>query len=123
MSSTAASYLILFLAPLLAGAAPAISTSSVRRGQCDGVAYNYLRSVASAAACQQLCDCDTECGHWSYHEAEHSPHHAHCYLYTAASCDGLRYRGKESHWTSGSALASCPHPQIITPITAFFRAS
>ena len=104
--------------------APAPSPVSIgRRGQCTGLAFNYIRSVANIQDCLQHCDCDERCQHYSYHQGEGGPHHTHCYLYQA--CSSFRYDMEGSHWSSGSRSTSpkCPSSSLIPPMTAFFRAS
>ena len=96
--------------------------SIARRGQCTGLAFNYIRSVANIQECLQHCDCDERCHHYSYHQGE-GPHHTHCYLYQA--CSSVRYDNDGSHWSSGprSTTPTCPSSPLIPPMTAFFRAS
>ena len=103
--------------------APAPSPVSIqRRGQCTGLAFNFIRSVSNIQECLQHCDCDDRCHHYSYHQGE-GPYHTHCYLYQA--CSSVRYDMDGSHWSSGSRSTSptCPKSPIVPPMTAFFRAS
>ena len=93
-----------------------------RRGQCEGPAYNYVLSVPSREDCAEICNCDSECGQYSYHHADEAgPHHNHCYLYT--SCPTLRYNSQDSHWLTGdkSSSPTCSSASLTNPLLGGFQ--
>ena len=104
--------------------APAPSSDSIpsSRGQCTGLALNYIRSVSNIQECLQHCNCMDQCNHYSYYQGE-GPTHSDCYLYQ--ECSSVRYDNVESQWNYGSRSSSsspCPSSPIISK-KYFFRAS
>ena len=61
-------------------AAPAKYSCSYR-GECQGLALNYLTSVPSPATCQQRCNKDLQCQFFTYNRNPHNFLHRHCFFY------------------------------------------
>ena len=79
------------------------------------MAINFLVSVSSLSECQEACDNDQRCCHYSYHRSEAShPDHQTCYLFGV--CDQLVYTEWPA-WTTGTRTTISPRCDLFSFIS------
>ena len=89
---------------------------------CNSLAYNFLPLVTSMSTCQEICQTDPQCSHYSYNYSHHSILHRHCFLYTQCTVGEEEYEG----WVTApmECLEELVNPVLMTAIrTSYFRAS
>lgn len=82
------------------------------------MAINYLVSVSSISECQEACDNDKRCCHYSYHRPEAShPDHQTCYLFSSGVCDSELVYTEWPQWRTGTRTIFSPRCDLISFIS------
>ena len=83
------------------------------------MAINFLVSVSSLRGCQEACDTDQRCCHYSYHRSDVShPDHQACYLFSSRSCDTDHLIYTEGpQWKTGTRTTVSPRCNLISFIS------
>ena len=83
------------------------------------MAVNFLVSVSKVSGCQEACNNDQRCCHYSYHRSEAShPDHQACYLFSSGVCDTehLMYT-ERPQWRTGTRTTLSPRCDLISFIS------